>query len=343
MHVRRCAIYVYLVQVRYRSVYTIKSLYLGVWGNPTLNIACKEKVFNLSKLIKKMRSDEVPNLWLRLYYLKFNFQSTLAGVLYLGSVGVSSYYDWVGMHDPVKTEITRYCIKNTIKGMSEQPKGTYILNIDRTTVSTKGGNAYVEGGLDNTVHASVYANSNRLGNVFHIQGRGPAIISLRKYSTSSGKSKNVLDRLNSLNKYSKDYPNKIIDRKLYSNFILSKELYIMAYKKLRSNPGMMTPGINPTTLDGISDERLNALIESLSNGSFKFSPARRIEIPKSNGGLRPLSLGSPMDKLVQEVMRMVLEAIYEPLFSDYSHGFRKNRSCHTALRHIFTKFKGCTW
>lgn len=120
-------------------------------------------------------------------------------------------------------------------------------------------------------------------------------------------------------------------------------MYLAAYQKLRSNPGNMTPGINPTTIDGMSTEVIEGIINELRKGSFKFSPGRRVEIPKSNGKTRPLTVGSPRDKLVQEVMRMVLEAIYEPMFMDYSHGFRPNRSCHSALRQIFSKFVGCTW
>lgn len=124
--------------------------------------------------------------------------------------------------------------------------------------------------------------------------------------------------------------------------MLSPDLYLAAYQKLRSNPGNMTPGINPTTLDGISGEVLQDIINQLRTGSFQFDPGRRVEIPKSNGKSRPLTVGNPRDKIVQEVMRMVLEAIYEPIFKDYSHGFRPNRSCHSALRQIFSKFVGCT-
>lgn len=166
--------------------------------------------------------------------------------------------------------------------------------------------------------------------------------SIRSYSTGSGKNLKVLERLNDLYKFSKSNPDKIIDRKLYNNFILNKELYLIAYDKLKSKPGMMTPGINPTTLDGMSHEVLDNLIEKLKYGTFKFTPAKRIEIDKANGGKRPLNLGSPIDKLVQEVIRLILEAIYEPTFYDISHGFRPNRSTHTALRHVFTQFKGCT-
>lgn len=112
-------------------------------------------------------------------------------------------------------------------------------------------------------------------------------------------------------------------------------MYLAAYQKLRSNPGNNTPGINPRTLDGVIEE----IIKKLRKGDFNFTPWR---IPKGNGKTGPLTVGSPRDKLVQEVMRMILEVIYEPMFMDYSHGFRPNRSCHSALKQIFNKFVGCT-
>lgn len=119
-------------------------------------------------------------------------------------------------------------------------------------------------------------------------------------------------------------------------------MYLAAYNKLRSRPGMMTPGIDPTTLDGLSPEVIKDIIRKLSTGEFQFTPGRRVLIPKANGKTRPLTVGNPRDKLVQEVIRMVLEAIYEPVFKDVSHGFRPKTGCHTALRSIFTKFVGCT-
>jgi nicotine oxidoreductase len=152
----------------------------------------------------------------------------------------------------------------------------------------------------------------------------------------------VLKKLDSLRKRSKDYPDKIIDRDLYRDFMLDPRMYLAAYQKIRSKPGSMTPGIIPTTLDGISIEEINKIILSLQSEKFQFTPGRRIFISKPSGKNRPLTLGNPRDKLVQEVMRLVLEAIYEPLFLPCSHGFRPKFSCHTALREIFTKFVGCT-
>jgi len=119
----------------------------------------------------------------------------------------------------------------------------------------------------------------------------------------------------------------------------NKRLFEMAYNNLRSNPGNMNPGIVPTTLDGFSSEVVQNIIDSLRNDTFQFKPGRRVLIPKASGeGKRPLTVAPPRDKIVQEVMRMILEVIYEPSFSSNSHGFRANKSCHTALRQIYTTF-----
>lgn len=104
----------------------------------------------------------------------------------------------------------------------------------------------------------------------------------------------------------------------------------------------MTPGITPETLDGVSHLYLQELSQSLKNQTFHFKPGRRIQIPKATGGTRPLTIGSPRDKIVQEAMRIVLNAIYEPVFLNNSHGFRPKRGCHTALKYLYTHFGGTT-
>ena len=125
--------------------------------------------------------------------------------------------------------------------------------------------------------------------------------------------------------------------------MFNMKLYEIAYRKLKSNPGNMTPGIDEVTLDGISKEVFHEIIKAMKDESFQFKPGRRTHIPKSNGKTRPLTIAPPRDKIVQEVMRMILEAIFEPTFSDNSHGFRPNRSCHTALRQVKTQFGGASF
>src|SRR6516164_548284 len=117
----------------------------------------------------------------------------------------------------------------------------------------------------------------------------------------------------------------------------------MAYGSIYSNQGAMTPGASEETADGMTEEKIDQIIELMRYERYRFSPARRIYIPKKNGKLRPLGLPSWSGKLVGEVVRLLLEAYYEPRFSDRSHGFRKGRGCHTALREIREVWKGTTW
>lgn len=152
----------------------------------------------------------------------------------------------------------------------------------------------------------------------------------------------IMNKLKNLHLWSLEHPNSVIDRKLY-NLLLREDIFLIAYDKLKSNPGNMTPGINPTTLDGLSQSWIEETINKLKDESFQFSPGRRIEIPKASGGARPLTIASPRDKIVQECVRLILEAVYEPTFSDYSHGFRVGRSCHTALKQIKQTFDSSTW
>lgn len=106
----------------------------------------------------------------------------------------------------------------------------------------------------------------------------------------------------------------------------------------------MTAGADGLTLDGMSMERIEKLIAKLRDHSYQPNPARRVYIAKKNSNKkRPLGIPSTDDKLLQEVVRMILEAIYEPTFSDNSHGFRPKRSCHTALKEIVTLFTGTKW
>jgi len=125
--------------------------------------------------------------------------------------------------------------------------------------------------------------------------------------------------------------------------LFNPQLYLLAYGRIYSNDGAMTPGPTQETADGMTIEKIEAIIDGLRHERYRFSPVRRIHIPKKNGKLRPLGLPSWSDKLVGEVVRVLLEAYYEPQFSDRSHGFRPGRGCHTALREIADTWTGTTW
>src|SRR6266568_4666253 len=125
--------------------------------------------------------------------------------------------------------------------------------------------------------------------------------------------------------------------------LFNKDLYLLAYGNIYSNQGAMTPGASAETADGMSEDKIDQVIELMRHERYRFAPARRIYIPKKNGKLRPLGLPPWPDKLVGEVVRLLLEAIYEPCFSGRSHGFRKGRGCHTALRKIQETWTGTVW
>jgi group II intron reverse transcriptase/maturase len=105
----------------------------------------------------------------------------------------------------------------------------------------------------------------------------------------------------------------------------------------------MTPGASQETADGMSMEKIGAIIEAMRHERCRLAPARRVLIPKKNGKMRPLGMPTWSDKLVGEVVRLLLEAYCEPQFSDRSHGFRRQRGCHTALREIQTGWTGTAW
>lgn len=124
--------------------------------------------------------------------------------------------------------------------------------------------------------------------------------------------------------------------------LFHRELYLAAYAKLYSNSGAMTKGTTEETVDGMSVQKIDRIIEALRTETYQWTPVKRVYIPKKNGKKRPLGLPVWSDKLVQEVIRMILEAYYEPQFSEHSHGFRPKRGCHTALQEI-RMWKGTKW
>jgi len=121
-------------------------------------------------------------------------------------------------------------------------------------------------------------------------------------------------------------------------------LWERAYEQIAPNKGALTPGIDAdNTLDGFSLERVRGIVARVMDGSYRFSPVRRQYIPKANGKKRPLGIPTADDKLVQAAVKILLEHVYEPIFSDQSHGFRRGRSCHTALTEIRRTWHGVKW
>lgn len=135
----------------------------------------------------------------------------------------------------------------------------------------------------------------------------------------------------------KGLPLERVYRLLYSSC-----LYLTAYGKIYRNKGATTEGVTEETVNGMSLDKIETIIKALRDDAFRWRPARRVYIPKKDGKLRPLGLPDWSDKLVQEVLRLLLNAYYEPQFSDHSHGFRSKRGCHTALREV-KKWDGTAW
>lgn len=148
----------------------------------------------------------------------------------------------------------------------------------------------------------------------------------------------ILERIR---KSSADHKDGIFTR-LY-RYLLREDAYKIAYKNLYANQGAATKGTDNDTADSFSQEYIDKIITELSNGTYEPKPVRRTYRKKKNGKQRPLGIPSFRDKIVQDIIRMYLEAIYEPVFSDRSHGFRPGRSCHTALTQINKGFNGIKW
>ncbi len=134
-------------------------------------------------------------------------------------------------------------------------------------------------------------------------------------------------------------PLEDVYRQLYN-----PELYLRAYGKIARNAGALTKGTTPETVDGMSQEKIGRIIGLLREEKYRWTPARRVYIEKPNSTQkRPLGIPTWGDKLLQEVLRTILEAYYEPQFDPHSHGFRPARGCGTALREIAHTWRGAAW
>jgi len=171
-----------------------------------------------------------------------------------------------------------------------------------------------------------------------LQGEGNQEFGLRLYlkGMRMQKANQILQAIRKLGE--KRTPLTRVYRNLYC-----EDLFLTAYGRLYRNEGALTPGSTDDTVDGMSLKRIQEVIEQLRCERFRFRPSRRTNIPKKKGGKRPLGMPNFTEKLVQEVLRMLLEAYYEPRFRDSSHGFRYQRGCHTAITSIKQRFVGATW
>lgn len=203
-------------------------------------------------------------------------------------------------------------------------------------------------------------------NTRNMEVRGPIVVNntkgsksrlgllSRAYSTRSQDTNSLLSktkedqkdlgfvRLAKLWHFNYKNPNKIFRENL-KTLLNTKELWYASYIKVRTSKGSNTPGIDLTTLDRTTQEKLDKLREEVMARKFQWSPIKRVEIPKGNGKMRPLGIPTLNDRIVQEVIRAILEAIFEPTFNGNSHGFRPCRSCHTALKQVHTRFKAAIW
>jgi retron-type reverse transcriptase len=179
------------------------------------------------------------------------------------------------------------------------------------------------------------------GLIVPVMGRG---LGQRKYSTNVPSSPKVIGKLNEIRDLSTSNP--IAKHYGLIGLISDPELLIMAYELIKSNPGNMTPGPDrEITLDGVGLDWIKGTSDKLQSGKLRFQPARRIGIPKPGkpNETRPLGIANPREKVIQKAIQIVLEAIYEPTFLKYSHGFRPGRSCHTALKECTNKLTGTKW
>lgn len=153
--------------------------------------------------------------------------------------------------------------------------------------------------------------------------------------------RNAEELLKTISDISNNKPDYVFEG-LYRN-LFNRDLFLRSYLRLAPNEGNMTKGTDGRTIDGFSMKLVDGIIDELRAERYHPSPAKRTYIEKSNGKLRPLGIQTFKDKLVQECVRALLEAVYEPIFSECSHGFRPNRSCHSALNYIQSRGKNASW
>lgn len=300
------------------------------------NIACHQTYLNVSQHIFNIREQRYP--WLRLYYLNSTFECQLTILESLADNWLSKQlFKWTfGLN---KFICLAHRIINSIKKRNGEPK-----DIKNLKLGTLGYPKFREkhgyGASHSTCHINlwyVFGNSNRKGRAADFYW-----LFIRYYSVEC-QPFNIIKKINNIIELSKKFPNNKLNITLYSLFY-DKEIYYLAYNNLiKSNSRDMLKDLDYTLLNGISDAWLIDIIQSMRDESFIFKPARSILILKKDGNCRQLSIAGLRDKIIQEVIRLILEAVFEPIFSNNSHGFRKKRSCHSALYQVEKDFQVSRW
>lgn len=351
--VRRLVLFVTVAQpsFNYRWIMTLSEL--DRQGKLTVEHSISEKLRGgVSGHTNPLSKMFLP--WIKLYYLKSNSQCPLTMGNNMITIG---YLHCISYQETVTNNLindTHFLGKES-KGMSWHPKASELTKM-HTTGRPKEENFHWSQSRDSTcilifnadlLRCSAPARRDKSNNRYvwvNAQRKGSSTVNtlIRPRYYSTGCTKTVIDKVNDLSNWCVAHPDLTVDRDIYK-LICKPELLYYAYNNIKSKPGNMTPGVVPTTLDGMSLEEFAKLSELLKNESFEFKPGRRIQIPKAKGGTRPLTIAPPRDKIVQEAMRILLNAIYEPTFLDSSHGFRSQRSCHSAWKHIYQTFKAPSW
>ena len=246
-----------------------RTAYLGTWGNPVLNRACMQKVLKIMKQLMLRGSVQLDMVRAILPKFQFSFHPREGG--YLSCTEIFQSIFGAGFEGSEFTHRLKSCTKGTIKKISGKPKSIGS-RIQTNSGHAKARYSYAVRGLVLAVLGYGVLNSTRSTLKTSLRS-SPVQNFLRQYSTGTGGSINVLSRLRDLRSRSENYPNLPIDRDLYKSFILNKDMFLIAYNRLKSKPGMMTPGISPRTLDGLTSEFLDSLLAELRSEKFAFSPA----------------------------------------------------------------------
>lgn len=134
-------------------------------------------------------------------------------------------------------------------------------------------------------------------------------------------------------KNNNEWKHEQLYRQLYN-----EDFYFLAYDLIKNNSGSIISGIDDKTIDGFNKNIIYELIEELKTEKYKPKPIKIIKNKKKSIGIPTIK-----DRLLQKVCQLILESIYEPIMSKYSHGFRPDKSCHTALNQLINSSTGIKW